>query len=345
MSKLPKLFWIGSPFFSSSLAAQGWEVYTHNFEHPAVFDFERICELSEGPPDVVVVADKSRPPFVLGMENFPCLTIFYCVDSHIHSWYPLFAQAFDFCLISLRDHMPLFTGKELHESRLIWSPPYARDEDAPLCPDLADESGKDADCLFVGSINAEKMPKRSAFLHALGRETPGLVTRRGDYRKLFAQGKVLLNHCEGGDLNFRVFEALGCGGCLLTPRVGHGLEDIFMDGQELALYNSDDARNAAARLETLLGNPVMRAAMRKAGLQAVDSGHRARHRAQNFTRRIQEALGSDIVARRLAKSAKIRETWLKGPYLLMAEAEELPLLKKAYLAAARGEGLQDLPKS
>ena len=29
-----KLLWIGSPFFSSSLAQFGWDVVVHNFEEP-----------------------------------------------------------------------------------------------------------------------------------------------------------------------------------------------------------------------------------------------------------------------------------------------------------------------
>lgn len=84
-----KLFWIGSPFFAQALRDEGWQVHAMDFQQVAVFGWDDLVREAGWEPDVVVVADKSRPPFVLGMESFPCLTVFYCVDSHIHSWYPL----------------------------------------------------------------------------------------------------------------------------------------------------------------------------------------------------------------------------------------------------------------
>ena len=64
-----KLLWIGSPFFSSSLAQFGWDVVVHNFEEPYFYTWPDMVRLNNGvPPDVVVVADKSRPPFVLVVD-------------------------------------------------------------------------------------------------------------------------------------------------------------------------------------------------------------------------------------------------------------------------------------
>ena len=84
-----RLFWIGSPFFWQSLRETGWdEVAFCNFEEPRVLGWQDVVRQAGFVPDVVVVADKSRPPFVLGVEDFPCFTVFYSVDSHIHSWQP-----------------------------------------------------------------------------------------------------------------------------------------------------------------------------------------------------------------------------------------------------------------
>ncbi|MDR0465793.1 MAG: glycosyltransferase [Deltaproteobacteria bacterium] len=324
-----RLLWIGSPFFSSALPAFGWELCAINFENVAVFSWADLVAKAGWEPDVLVVADKSRPPFVLGVEDMPCLTVAYCVDTHIHSWLPFYAQAFDLCLASLRDHLRLFTGRALSQERIHWFPAFAKDDDrqAPLVEEW--------DCLFVGTLNKDKTPKRMAFLRELRALAPGLHAVSGDYRRLFPKGRVALNHCEAGDLNFRVFEALGCGTCLLTPRIGHGLLDLFQDGVHLVAYEPDDARDAARRLEELLANPLKRSMLRTAGLAAIDAGHRARHRAEQLSNLLRAYPQRQIQERRRL-AAQIRKQWLRIIYLHMAETEANPRLREAYLNAARG---------
>lgn len=331
---MQRLLWIGSPFFCRALQSCGWRaVATHNFEEPRVFCWEDLVRLAGFTPDVLVVADKSRAPFVLGMEHFPCLTVFYSVDSHIHSWQPLYAQGFDACLVSLRGHLERFVGPYLPAGRVWWSPPFAWDADAP-------RPGADKlwDCLFVGSVN-ENMPRRTAFLRQLGERLPGLHVTRGDYRLLFPQARVLLNQCEHGDLNFRVFEAMGCGGCLVTPRVGHGLSDLFVDGEHLVGYAPDDAGDALYRINFLLENPDLAAYIGETALARINEAHRETHRAQAFTDHLCDLWMQDAAAAtaaRLEWAGAVREDCLKLLYLLWARETDTPELKEAYLAAARG---------
>jgi len=326
---MQRLLWIGSPFFSPALPARGWEVRAINFEDIAVFSWADLVAKAGWEPDVLVVADKSRPPFVLGIEDMPCLTVAYCVDTHIHSWLPFYAQGFDLCLVSLRDHLPLFAGKVLQEDQIHWFPAFARDGDRPGPPE------EEWDCLFVGTLNATKTPKRIAFLQELRALIPGLHTVSGDYRRFFPKGRVTLNHCEAGDLNFRVFEALGCGACLLTPRVGHGLLDLFQDGVHLVAYDPNDVQDAAGRIRELLANPLQRSLMRTAGLAAIDAGHRAGHRAEKLGRLLQDYPRQRIQERR-QRAARVRKQWLRVIYLHMADSENHPRLREAYLRAAQG---------
>ena len=107
------LLWLGNPFFRADMERYGWRVVFRQPRDGEYFTWNNCLELSGGPPDALVAADTSRPPFVLGVERFPCLTLFYAVDTHIHSWMPLYGQAFDACLISLRDHIPFFAGQRL----------------------------------------------------------------------------------------------------------------------------------------------------------------------------------------------------------------------------------------
>ncbi len=327
-----KLLWIGSPFFSSSLAQFGWEVVVHNFEEPHVYTWPDMVRLNNGvPPDVVVVADKSRPPFVLGMENFPCLTVFYCVDSHIHAWYPKYAQAFDVCLLSLRDDIQSFSNMRLPRERLINTPAFAKMADQPQ------EAEKIHDLLFVGKVDPDTMPGRFAFLYALKEHFPNLQVRRGNYRELYPTAHLVLNYAELGDLNFRVFEALGCGACLVTPMVGHGLTDFFTPGEDLFTYPPGDLPALVSLLEHLLTVPQLCAAVAASGLAKVNAAHRAEHRARSFTETINALPARHIVEERLSHSEMIRQSYLRLIYLLWAEESHAPALRKAYVLAAKGE--------
>lgn len=331
---MQKLLWLGSPFFGAELRACGWQdVVLHNFDASCVFGWHDLVRLAGFVPDVLVVADKSRPPFVLGVENFPCLTVHYSVDSHIHSWQPFYAQAFDICLVSLRDHLARFSGPFLEQERVWWSPPFAHERDQP------DADARYLwDCLFVGTVSPE-MPLRADFMRRLGERISGLHIARGNYRQLFPQGRVLLNHCEHGDLNFRVFEALGCGGCLVTPRVGHGLADLFVDGEHLVGYAPGDVGDAEFRIRFLLEHPDVAAHIRGAGLAEVNARHRARHRAQTFTDGLCDVWTQGheaLVARRRERAGAVLEKSLRLLYLHWAEECADAAVRQAYLAAAGG---------
>ena len=326
---MPKLFWIGSPFFSQSLHACGWEVIAHNFERPVIYGWDDILELAGGPPDAVVVADKSRPPFVLGQEAFPCPTVLYAVDTHIHSWLSLYAQGFDLCLVSLRDHLEFFRNQRLPAQRILWSPPYALSSAMP--PETPQT--RIWPCLFVGNTDPEHTPGRARFLDALRRILPNMHVTRGAYSSLYPQADVVLNISELGDLNFRVFEALGCGACLVTPAVEHGFKDLFTDGRELVTYPELDAEAAAQVILTLLADPKRRTRLAEAGLAAVDAAHRDRHRAETLTRAL-HSLPEDAVPQRLREARRIRSVWLRQIYLLHAAALSDDRLRAAYLQAA-----------
>lgn len=329
-----KLFWIGSPFFARALKDCGWDVYAHNFEHATIYRWDDIVAMADGPPDVVVVADKSRSPFVLGMEQFPCLTVFYSVDAHIHSWHPLYAQGFDACIVSLRDHMASMGGVFLPEERIWWSPAFAKADDVPAT------ATPEWDVLFVGTVDARTTPERFRFLHTLKEHIPGLHVTRGNYRALYPKARLVLNFCERGDLNFRVFEALGCGSCLLTPDIGNGQSELFTNGTHLVTYpqrTEEAVEFLSAHIPDLLADDTRRNAIARAGLEAVNRGHRAAHRATAFSEHIRSLDVAALQKRRMRNAPAIHSGALKLLYLLLAETETSPTLKAAYLAAGTGK--------
>lgn len=344
------LLWIGNPFFRADMERHGWRVVFHLPAGDELFTWADCERLAGGRPDVLVVADTSRPPFVLGVEHFPCHTVFYAVDTHIHSWMPLYGQAFDACLISLRDHISLFAGKRLPDERLWWSPPYA--------PDLPDEfplGPRTWECLFVGNVDPVRTPLRRHFLARLAELVPTLTVEHGHFPRFYPHARLVVNVCEHGDLNFRVWESLGCGAALVTPAVGHGQTDLFLPGRHLLTFAmtfwqqgtpppEDEARrlgeqaaeNAAPLIQTLLDEPAHCEALARTGWDEVNRRHRARHRAAALAERL-DTLTVDLPRQRRAEAAVLRGRYLKLPYLLWGESLPDSLLREAYLRAARGE--------
>jgi len=327
---MPTLFWLGNPYFSPMLSRQGWEVVSHRPRQPELLHWERICALCGRAPDVVGLGDDSTPPMLEGVERYPCLTVFYSVDSHIHSWHPAYAQAFDLCCLNLKDNMPRFVQR-LRGERLRWMPLFAPVGQAPPA---VPEAQKEFDLLFAGNAQPEVHPGRHAFLQELAARCPALTVTRGNFRELFPRARVVLNHAERGDLNFRVFEALGIGACLLTPRVGHGMQELFREGEELFCYDPQDMDGLLAEVDRLLASPGVRESAAARGLAAVDARHRSPHRAQEFAQWLSGFDWQALTAERLRQARRIHDGWLRVLYLHFAET--LPAeLKPEYLRLAR----------
>jgi len=325
--------WFGREYFAGSLAQFGWRTSIHSYHQPRVFTWEDVVAACGQVPDVLALGDRSHPPPFLGLESYPCLTVFYSVDSHIHSWHPLYAQAFDACLAGLKDDLPRFREVRLGTERVLWSPAYAPNSELmPWTP-----AEPEWDLLFAGTVDPETTPGRLAFLDRLREEFPGLAVRQGDFRELFPRGRVILNVAERGDLNFRVFEALAMGKPLLTPRTGNGLLDLFVDGEDLLTYAMDDPADCAAKARWLLAHPAKAQAMARSGLAKVDAAHRAIHRAR--------ACGEFLAARLAAgfqerqdMARRIHKSVLRPLHLHWAEVSSDPALKEAYLRDARRAG-------
>ncbi|MDR3175954.1 MAG: glycosyltransferase [Desulfovibrio sp.] len=339
MSGAPEklLVWIGTPFFCREMEKFGWRVAYQPYKPGSFHTAESILELTGGErPDLTLAADASSPPFLLGMETFPWLTAFYSVDAHIHSWHHIYAQGFDICLVSLPDRLPLFTRRILDPS-LVWHfPPYARDEFRPP----ANQPEKEWDLIFVGNVTQEYQSRRAAFLSETAEKFPGLrVFPKGFFPDIYPKSRLILNECSHGELNFRVFEALGMGGCLLTPDIGRTLTDMFRDGEELFTYPAYDSTALAALVGRLLHDAPLREKTAAAGLARIDERHRASHRAEELSRKLHSLMRVDKakspVAVRLAKAAEIHHNFLRPLYLHHAESLEADFMREAFLSAAK----------
>ncbi|MDL2268097.1 glycosyltransferase [Desulfovibrio sp. OttesenSCG-928-G15] len=339
-----KLLWIGEPYFHDVLSRCGWQITWRHPKPGEVFTWQDCLDMVDGEPDLVAVTDNSRRPFVLGIEELPCPTVYYAVDTHIHSWLPLYAQAFDACLVSLKDHIPLFHMR-LPKNRVLWSPPYAASRVTTVA-----KAERDLDVVFIGSFSAENTPIRVSFFQELREFFPSLIAKFGDYYDFFPRAKVVVNICECGDLNFRVFETLGLGAALVTPEIANGQSDLFTDGLHLRTYPlefSGTPEEIAHRavpgavecIRQLLDDVQNRQAIAEAGQGEVFGRHLDIRRAEAFTA-LAGAIGPAEVAARRNTAENIRNRYLKLVYLHWAEHIEDARERTQYIQAAKGWGVQ-----
>ncbi len=328
--RIQDIAWVGGRFFIDELAALGFRPRHIPLRPGDCLTYADIVERFGGEPDMVVYLDRSMPPPLAGMEAWPRPTAFYCVDSHIHSWYPAYAQGFDCCAVSLRDHMDAFALR-LGSGDLLWLPPMARPNPAAFS---VSEEDKEYDLLFLGTVDPETTPGRVRFLDALAGVFPELVVRRGDYAAEFPKARLVLNIAERGDLNFRVFEALASGACLLTPEIGHGQDDLFTNGRHLFTYPPDDVAAVAVLARRLLADADLRERTGRAGRALVEARRGMAAGAEAFAERFLSAPLDDVVEKRLASRKAVHQRYLRLVYLHWAEALSGTPLGAAYLKAA-----------
>ncbi len=329
MSRSWRIAWVGNEFFRAHVARLGHEAVRVAVSKGEALDWDELCERAGFEPNLVVYADVSRPPVLLGVEEFPCLTLFYCIDSHLHAWYPFWAQAFDLAAVSLKGHLWRFHAR-LTPERVLWLPPAPQDRHKPD-PSVEPEW----DLLFAGNVSRTTTPKRYEFLERLGKLVPGLVVRKGRFEELFPRARLVLNIAEKGDLNFRVFEALACGACLVTPRVKHGLDDLFVNGRHLFTYDPRNIEDLAGLVRGLLDNPQRRERVAKAGHKLVEEKHRFVNRARSLMDLVDTVDPGRTVARRLVMAGTVRDLFLRDVLLGFArQYKDLPLGAR-YLEAGK----------
>jgi glycosyltransferase involved in cell wall biosynthesis len=193
--------------------------------------------------------------------------------------------------------------------------------------------------VFVGTLDPLLAPRRCAFIAELKEKFPSLHIARGAFADLYTRAKLILNECSRGELNFRVFEALGMGGCLLTPDIGPSLTELFTPGKELFTYPPYVVEPLLALAERLLDDAALREKTAAAGLAAVDAGHRASHRAKALADIFHDLFSSGraaaLVAARLRNAPLIRKHFLRPLYLHHAETIGVDFLRDRYLEAAK----------
>ena len=324
--------WAGNAYFASHMRNAGHRVFVMPRDVSSL-SWDDIVAKCGSSPDIFIYGDMSVTPFLKRIESFPCLTVFYAIDTHIHSWYPRYAQAFDVCCVAMRDHMPAFLGYRLNEGQVFWLPLFSKDHDRRI----GERGSESVDVIFVGKNDPHITPGRFRLLKYLAERVP-LEVRRGSYAELYGQARLVLNISEHGDLNFRVFEALGCGACLVTPRVGHGLLELFRDGEDLFTYDMGDRDGLVRLIRDVLADEGRRNRVADSGFALVNERHKAAIRSAELIELIEGIDAGRLVGERLGKAEEIHQDYLRLLYLHFAETDGSPGRAGMYLEFA-GSGL------
>jgi O-antigen biosynthesis protein len=140
-------------------------------------------------------------------------------------------------------------------------------------------ANKDFDVCFVGHVNSQN---RVEFLDRMFKEFPNFFFGQRKFQDAamkFCKSKIVLNNAMKGDLNMRVFEALGSGSFLLTEYVPH-IEDVFQDGVHLSWYKSLD--EAVEKAKYYLAHDAERERIAQAGFEEVMKKHTIDHRVKRI---------------------------------------------------------------
>lgn len=231
--------------------------------------------------DLLLVVDPIRLGFV--PEGLADRTAYYAIDSHLafeEHRDRVHVADYDTVFVAQKDDVPRYARVGCRHAEwlpLAFDPAIHR----PL------GTAKTRNAVYVGHLWYGKLDwqlDRWNTIHAL-QDRVGLEIHTAflqDMVRIYSQSKVVVNKAAKGDVNMRVFEALGCGAFLLTDRVANGLQDLFTDGRDLRTYG--DADEAVALARHYLEHDVEREAIALQGRRVALARHTYGHRAAAILR-------------------------------------------------------------
>lgn len=258
--------------FAAFFAARGCEVL-HLAPPSGVHDIAALLSEHGFSPDILLHTETlGRKVILRGVENLPCQTAFWSVDTHVNShWQAHYGALFDAVFTTQKHLAPLFSRDG--GPAACWLPWFGSVRPFRSFARRGTAVG------FVGRLG-EGRPVRSQFAAMLrsrfdARLAEGLsVAAMQDF---YDDTRLAPNEALFGEINFRLFEAVSSGSLCFTPRAT-GLDDLFRHGREVVAY--DNGFDLADRMRFYLDRPDQAESLARAGHAAVEAGHLAGHRAQ-----------------------------------------------------------------
>ena len=250
-------------------------------------------------PDYVFWCDDGNLPYFPGVEELPCPTAYYSIDTYCNLWHFGFANAFDVVFVAQKEHVPLFSRDPVP---VYWLPLFAMH-----VPPATAWVERDIPVSFVGNRQNANNPDREGFLQRFRRRQPVLL-HTGAYEEIFSRSMIGLNQTACSEINYRCFEIMACGAALLMEHSLHGLDELFTPGENiLPLYVRNDWEQAAAIAAEALREPERLAAIAAAGRDHVVRNHLVSHRAAFVHAIMADLIRENGASRRLEQLAHRRK--------------------------------------
>jgi hypothetical protein len=233
--------------------------------HQAILDFG---------PDVIVQGDTSTPLVFLDLHEFDIPWVWYAIDSHLHDWHKVYAMLPDLVWVAQKNLVVEF--QELNPQS-YWLPLSFRG-DFPMNA-WVPWSERKSQLSFVGKVDASLNPERFELLNSLKKQGLPLEVVAGNYVPVYSQSQAVLNQVAYNDLNYRFFEAVGCGAVLFQQNISHSLEDILIPNVDFLVWHS--VNDIEALWKDLQNNPSLAEKMAWSAFSKIQNYHTSKHRASS----------------------------------------------------------------
>jgi tetratricopeptide (TPR) repeat protein len=345
---------LGSDTFAGPLRSLGHEVLTIgpsgdimvNDPDPEWALVEKLLHKQGFEMDALIVTDNvGSRQIPTGINESKLVSVFYGVDSPLNRfWQEPYSQLFDLAFLDQADEAARLS--KLH-SNAHWLPVGIDPSLYKVEPAFNETPG----VCFVGVVDENVRPKRSALLAKMAKHTP-LVIRGGrkgawfstqEAANLYASHQVTLNENLFPGVTTRPLEVMASGGCLLTEAAPGSMDQFFNDQVHLSYFGPN---NVIDRLEQLLEDSRLRATLRRRGRELVFENHTLEDRAQVIVDHIESVIRGDQTKGRVAGGDALS---LEGETLLMAglrwpnkSGKRRVLRGAARLRAAAADGAEPL---
>lgn len=275
---------LGSNYFEKALTGMGHRVVHVGADSGAdPFLPDLIAGLKNKPDVVVLTDDLGRRMIPGGLYEIDIPKIWYAVDSPINNfWQKHYAGLFDFVFVDQKDQAAVLN--EATPCGADWLPVGI---DTSIY--RSKRQGKVHDLAFVGEIDDRVRPKRSRIIKLLSERfdvfTAGGRNGRwvapGEAAKIYGRSRLVLNENLFPGVTTRMLEAMASGTMLLAERTRNGLSDLFVDGEDLALFGPGDL---IERAEYYIGRKEERENIAARGREKALALHDIRNRAMELVR-------------------------------------------------------------
>jgi hypothetical protein len=262
-------------------------------------------------PDLLIQQETLGPRILLAdLPALNCPKIFWSIDTHLNSfWHQYYARLFDLFCTTQQHWLAWFAARGITSA--LWLPWHGTSRACAPWQDRAQG------LTFVGRISPER-PVREWFVNCL-RDLGEVRVRQGLGQSamldLYDTSRIVPNESIFGEVNFRLFEAASCGCAVLNPAIP-GVEELFVPGQEVALYR--DGAELAAWVGRLRSDDALARGLGLRAWERVQREHLPAHRAGTLLDAAEGLSGAGVTG-----AAADIAWWLT--LFQLREAERLPM--------------------